>query len=348
MTRPIPLLNNDVRPPPNSFVVLDRKIVYMSVTKVACTSLRWMIADLAGENLESFYGTLEAQQSRLMTVHRNRDHWQHAPQLGQLSERRLSEISRDNGWFIFAVVRDPWTRLWSAWQSKFLVRHQLYYDRFSTEPWFPRVPEKSQDVIDDFKKFVDARPWQHNPQLTDNVHFKPQVFSVRPHLVNYTKVYDLHDLSTLFADLHTHLKAIGKDKELYVPRANDTPLPLIPAVLENGVAEQIEDAYREDFEIYGERWSLDTIKMQDSWTADAIRHAAYHTVANQRIGDMRNAARQMRRELKNAQGRVRLLEARVSNESAASTRSTSIGETATRVARKVVRRARAWQRNRKA
>ena len=148
-------------------------------------------------------------------------------------------------------------------------------------------------------------PWERNPQLIDNVHFKPQVFSVRPNLVNYTKVYDLSDLSTLFADLHTHLKEIGKDKELYVPRANDTPLPLIPAVLENGVAEQIEDAYRDDFEVYGDRWSLDTVKMQDSWTADAIKHAVYHTVANQRIGDMRNEARAMRRELKQTQARVR-------------------------------------------
>jgi hypothetical protein len=328
-------------------VVPDRKVVYISVTKVACTSLRWMIADLAGENLSSFYGTLEAHQTRLMTVHRNRNHWQHTPQLNELSQRRFAEISRDNGWFIFAVVRDPWTRLWSGWQSKFLVRHQSYYERFSAEPWFPRVPEKSQDVIDDFKRFVDARPWQHNPQLVDNVHFKPQVFSVRPELVNYTKVYDLHDLSTLFADLHTHLKGIGKDKELYVPRANDTPLPLIPAVLDNGVAEQIEDAFREDFEVYGERWSLGTVKMQDSWTADAIRHAAYHTVANQRIGDMRNEARAMRRELKHSQSRVRLLEARAKSASAASTRSMSVRDSATQVARKVARRVRKWQRDSK-
>ena len=42
-------------PPGNSFVVWDRKIVYVSVTKAACTTLRWMIADLAGEDLDSFH-----------------------------------------------------------------------------------------------------------------------------------------------------------------------------------------------------------------------------------------------------------------------------------------------------
>ena len=51
VTLPTPLLNG-IDPPGNSFVVWDRKIVYMSVTKAACTTLRWMIADLAGEDLE--------------------------------------------------------------------------------------------------------------------------------------------------------------------------------------------------------------------------------------------------------------------------------------------------------
>jgi hypothetical protein len=88
-------------------------------------------------------------------------------------------------------------------------------------------------------------------------------------------------------------------------------LPLIPAVLEGGVAEAIERAYAPDFEAFGDRWSVDTIKMdQELWSSDAIRHAAYHTVANQRIGDMRNEAWRLRRELHQAQKRIAVLERR--------------------------------------
>jgi hypothetical protein len=346
MTEPTPLLNDDSVRLPNSFVVPRRKIVYISVTKAACTSLRWMIADLAGENLKSFYATLDAHQSRLMTVHRNRDHWKHAPQLRRVPKRKRATISRDNGWFIFAVVRDPWSRLWSAWQSKFLVRHPYYFDRFGRRAWFPRIPEKADDVLTDFHAFVAARPWENDDQLVGDVHFKPQVFSVRPHVVNYTKVYDLGDMSVLFADLHTHLRGLGKDKELYVPRANDTPLPLIPAVLDDGIAAEIEDSYRDDFAVYGERWSLDTVAMQDSWTADAIRHAAYHTVANQRIGDMRDEARGLRRDLAHAQHRIEHLEARLSGGSATSARAASALEAVGHAGREMAHRVRDWRRDR--
>jgi Sulfotransferase family len=310
MTAPTPLLNG-IRPPGNSFVLPEHKIVYMSVTKVACTSLRWMIADISGEDLDSFYPAIGAHQSRLMTIHRNRTHWEKTPQLFTLTDQQRAEISRDNGWFIFAVVRDPWSRLWSGWQSKFLVRHQFYVDQYAEEPWFPRVPTKPEDVIEDFAKFTAARPWETHPLLSTDVHFLPQVHSVRPQGINYTRIYDLSDLSTLFRDLHAHLASQGKDQELYLPRANETPLPLIPAVLEGGVAEAIERAYAPDFEAFGDRWSLDTVKMdQELWSSDAIRHAAYHTVANQRIGDMRNEAWRLRRELHQAQKRIAVLERR--------------------------------------
>jgi hypothetical protein len=297
------------RSPGNSFVLWDQKIVYISVTKVACTALRWMVADLSGEDLESFYSATSGHQSRLMTIHRERTHWQNTPQYFDVPREKRPEISRDNGWFIFAVVRDPWSRLWSAWQSKFLVRHRLYVETYGSEPWFPRVPEKPQDVIDDFRAFVEASPWLTNETLSTDVHFLPQVHSVRPKEINYTKVYDLREMSTLLADIRTHLRTIGRDQELYLPRSNETPLPLIPAVLENGVAERITELYRADFDQYGDRWSLDTVKMQDSWTDDAIRFAAYHSVANERIGDMRDAARELRRELKAANKTIARLEA---------------------------------------
>ena len=39
--------------------------------------------------------------------------------------RSSAAISPENGWFVFTVVRHPAARLFSAWQSKLLLR----------EPW---------------------------------------------------------------------------------------------------------------------------------------------------------------------------------------------------------------------
>lgn len=272
-------------------------MVYISVTKVACTSLRWMVADLVGEDFEMFYRAPAAHQSRLMTIHTHRTLWEHSPQLKDVDPELMTQISRDNGWFIFAVVRDPWSRLWSGWQSKFLVRHAGYVAGYGDEPWFPRVPEKPSDVIEDWTRFINARPWATNAELAKDVHFKPQVASVRPQGINYTQIYDITNMSQLFADIRAHLESVGKAQPLYLPRANETPLALTAEVLSNGIAEAIKDSYQVDFDAFGERWSVDDLRfVPDGWTMDAIRAAAFHTVANERIGDLS-------RELKAAKAR---------------------------------------------
>ncbi|WP_277451919.1 sulfotransferase family 2 domain-containing protein [Janibacter sp. DB-40] len=301
---PTPLLN-DIPPPPNSFVLPDHKMVYMSVTKAACTSLRWMVADLSGEDPESFVGAIGGQQSRLLGIHGKRSRWRRTPQLSTLGSEQLAEISPDNGWFVFAAVRDPRSRLWSAWQSTFLVRHVRYVERYADRAWFPRVPASPEQVLEDWRAFVHARPWENDPDLRTDVHFQSQVRSVRPGGVNYTRIYDLSELSTLFADVHEHLRPLGLDQPLYTPRANETPLPIVPEALDDGVAEIIEDSFADDFRAFGDRWSIDRIRMSDGWSADAIEHAAYHTVANERIGDLRTEARRLQQELKQAQRELR-------------------------------------------
>lgn len=289
---------NEPGPPSNSYVLPEHKMVYISVTKVACTSLRWMIADLAGEDLQSFQRAAGGQQSRLMTIHGGRSRWKYTPQLNKMPVDELKEISTENGWFIFAATRDPWSRLWAAWQSKFLVRHVSFMDRYSDEPWFPRVPRNAQDVVEDYRKFVFERPWEKDPNLSRDSHFWPQVRSIRPQAINYTKIYDLSEMSVLISDIRRHLESLKMPSELYLPRANETPLAMTQEILEGGVLEAVRDAYADDFDAFGDRWSSERLKLAPSgWTQDAVDHAAYHTVANERIGDLRTEIIRLRRSL---------------------------------------------------
>jgi hypothetical protein len=304
MAEHAPLLNG-IAPPGNSFVLPEHKMVYISVTKVACTSLRWMIADLAGEDFERFYRVSPPHQTRLMTIHAARTIWQHTPQLKDVPPEIFSEISRDNGWFIFAVVRDPWSRMWSAWQSKFLLRNAFFTEQYCERPWFPRVPQESADVLEDWAKFIAAEPWIADPSLKEDRHFLPQVISVQPDRMNYTNIYDLKNLPVLFDDIRTHLDSIGKLTPLYLPRANETPLPLIADVLDHGVADVIERAYKPDFDAFGDLWSLADLKVPDGpFTMDAIHATAYHTAANERIGDLSGELKAARTSSAEAQARA--------------------------------------------
>jgi len=143
---PCGLVTDGGLPPSNSFVLSRHKMVYISVTKVACTSLRWMMARLGGEDPERFHNGTGPHLTRLMTVHGHRSKWSHVGRLSDMDPAEVAQISPANGWFVFAVVRDPWSRLWSAWQSKFLVRQPTFAMRYGDEPWFPRIPRNPDDV----------------------------------------------------------------------------------------------------------------------------------------------------------------------------------------------------------
>ncbi len=305
-TRPAPhgIVLDGGRPPSNSFVLPQHKIVYISVTKVACTALRWMLADLAGEDPERFYEANGPHLTRLMTVHDTRDRWHVVRRLSEMSPEEVAEISVDNGWFVFAAVRDPWSRLWSAWESKLLTRHPGFVRKYGDQPWFPRIPRSPDDVVADFRTFVETHPWTTDPQLVRDSHFWPQVRSVRPDGLGYSGVYDLSALSRLVADLHAHLAGLGLDRdELYMPRANETPLALTSDVLAGGVAEQVRELYRPDFDRLGDRWRLEDLRLAEPWSPDAMRAVRFQAEVNERIGDLAAHNRRLRRELREAQRR---------------------------------------------
>ena len=53
-------------------------------------------------------------------------------------------------------MREPAKRLWSAWQSKLLLREPRFVEDFGAEPWFPRLPEDPAGIVEDFRRFVAA------------------------------------------------------------------------------------------------------------------------------------------------------------------------------------------------
>jgi hypothetical protein len=136
-------MRRDQLPPHKTatYVLARYKTVYVSVPKAACTSLKWLVAELQGEDSERFHRSLSREVGRAMTIHR-RDLWRHTPMLHELPDEELAAISPDDGWFVFAVVRHPSARVWAAWQSKFLLREPRWIDEFSGAPWLPRAPSR--------------------------------------------------------------------------------------------------------------------------------------------------------------------------------------------------------------
>lgn len=302
----------------NSFVLPQHKVVYISTTKVACTSLKWMVSDLGGEDLEVFRQGASRVQSPLMKIHRGRGRFRHVKNLVDLTPDELREIRPDNGWFIFGLLRDPWSRLWSAWQSKFLVRHHRYLTNFGDRDFFPRIPTQASFVVEDFRTFVEMHPWTSDPILKNDNHFQTQIRWLKPDRIPYSRIYDLRDFADFKSDLHQHLSGLGLDQDLYLPRANETPLAMTREVMGGGVRERVVELYRDDFSIYGDRWDFEKLSFApDGWNKDALSHAAFQTEANGWLDQVYSKGEQWRDErddlatqLRKARRRIKRLERR--------------------------------------
>lgn len=279
-----------------SLVVPELKMAYVTNLKAACSTMKWLIADLTEQDPQRFFSSIGRRPTRSQTIH-DRDGWQGISHLSDYPD--LSRLSPDKGWFVFTLVRDPRARLFSAWQSKLLVGNPNYLGRVVDEPWYPRAPCDASDVIEDFHRFVEAFAAQRRRtrRVGNDGHFRAQSDLVYRHNLRYTGVYDLADIPTFERDLAAHLVAVGHNALPALRRENDTPLKLTKDVVSGGIAEVIADIYREDFERFGSAWEEGPIVHESEWEPAAFTDIAFRRSTHQRIRDLSTHASTLARDI---------------------------------------------------
>jgi sulfotransferase famil protein len=286
-----------------TFVMQRWKAVYVSVNKAACTSLKWLVADLQGEDPEQFHRSLSRELTRTMTIHR-RSLWRKTPMAKRLSDERLERISPENGWFVFAVVRHPTARLFSAWQSKLLLREPWWVDQFGGEEWFPRVPESGQDIVDEFVRFVRTVVREPGQDIMRNRHFAPQGWMLAADRMPYTRIYKTSEIGELLTDFEEHLRGRGYDGgPLKLLRANETPLKPIASLFPPDVLDAARTLCGDDFERFG----YDDVMPGGLDPADRYDDAVLPEIIRlieraERINDLALRAREFKAEVRAADG----------------------------------------------
>jgi sulfotransferase famil protein len=229
-----------------TIVLFEHKLLYLPVPKAGCTSILWLLADIAGIDRSRFHRSTVAEVTLPMTVH-DLWHWeQEGRRLNSLSAEQRDEALTGDGWLRFTVVREPASRVWSAWQSKLLMREPRYVSFFGDEPWFPRPPDANapEQIVDDFCSFITALParW-HDPAVRDP-HWTAQYDIVDS--LPLTHVGHLDKLGDTMDVLRAHL---GDRPELAsdLPRENRMPLAWDPVVLDASGADALRELYGEDF-----------------------------------------------------------------------------------------------------
>ena len=271
-----------VRP---TFVLRRYKTVYVAVSKAACTSLKWLVADIQGEDPARFRAS-SRMVTRDMGIHL-RGCWRRTPTLDSLPDDELARIDPADGWFVFTVVRHPAARLFSAWQSKLLLREPKYAERYGDAPWFPRLPRSTDEVVEDFGRFAAAIAADPKRGVMRDRHFMPQWVEAAPDRMPYSRIYDTREIPELLEHLGTHLRANGYAGELRLPRSNESPLAPIAALYTPAVCEVLESLYGDDYRHLG----YDGVAPPRLDPAGAYPDAAFDEIArlverHERIGDL--------------------------------------------------------------
>ena len=82
-------------------------------------------------------------------------------------------------WFVFAVVRHPTARLFSAWQSKLLLREPWWVDQYGERPWFPRVPSTATSCVEDLSRFARRDDRRARPEAAAQPPLRPPAADAR-------------------------------------------------------------------------------------------------------------------------------------------------------------------------
>jgi hypothetical protein len=269
-------------------VLPEQRVLFFPMPKAGCTSMLWLLAELAGLSADDFARSALPEVSPALVVH-DLARWPKRHRLAGLDPDAAERALHEDGWLRFTVVRDPGPRLWSAWQSKLLLREPKFVAKFGELHWFPRLPQEPVQILEDFAAFVavlgdDGTHDVHWAVQHDLVSFLPFGHVGRVEAMDETT-------AALWAHLGTASAAAAGGS---LRRDNRTPLPLPAAAFPPAVAAGVDAHYAADLSSYGYSPLSDRPTVTDDWEQTVapllplVRDLIDH---NERIGQLSRLAR---------------------------------------------------------
>lgn len=299
-----------------TIVLPEHRILFLPTPKAACTSILWQLARLGGQPLERFDESGLSEVSPALTIH-DMSRWEQRFRFAKLSLAERAEILTDDAWFRFTVVRDPATRVWSAWQSKLLLREPRFFAEWGDRPWFPRIPQTPAQVVEDFRAFAAALA---DPQIED-VHWTVQADLLGD--LPFTHVGRTEALPETLAALSAHLESLGTGAHLEPGRDNRTPLPMPGSAYDAVAAAAVNERYAKDFERFGYERVTPATGADTGWSRKAapiIPLLRELIERNARVGQLSAVARERGQQRRQVAHRLHRLEKRLENRTAARSR----------------------------
>lgn len=270
----------------NSFCSERHKLFYVATPKVACTSLKWWFAEIAGVSSDLILTTDSNESDPELVIH---------DALGKASsgitglspsELEIPIISKD--YFRFAVVRNPYKRIFSAWQSKILLQEPLQAEPFLNCDFYRRPIKCVADIASLFEEFLEHIATF--PEEWLDAHWKPQANLLRPDIISYSLISRIEEPEILERALREHVKF-----EIASPFAahhkNVSLIPYSRKFVTDRSAEIIQKLYAQDFIAFG--YDIDPPESKNEISLDLLK-ASIHGITlvrgrNKQIGSIRRS-----------------------------------------------------------
>lgn len=228
----------------NSFYLPHLHLHYLATPKAACTSWKWWVAallELSPPQDNSHWACLEASPD--LMVHQ----WigAAAPLVQNFDLQALSRACSDPQVYRFALVRNPFTRIFSAWSSKILLqeRGQIPDDLCAAAQ---ALPKTDGEVAAAFEAFVEDISLRDLQQGWRNVHWMPQSLWLDFFQTHYDAIFPLEDMAKAQNEVAQRLAAQGRN---FPPLGHfhETVLPYQRRFLTARTIQLIQELYAEDF-----------------------------------------------------------------------------------------------------
>ena len=231
----------------NSYRSERHKLFYVATPKVACTSIKWWFAALEG-HAQALRGITDSGETGPDMIIHDSFH-RVAPDVTHLAPEALLEPLSSDSYFRFAVVRNPYKRVFSAWQQKLLVREPLQIKPYLESDFFHRRIASQADIATAFEVFLEHPAINEAPSFWD-VHWVPQATLLRPDLINYSQLVQIENAKELSLALAERLGE-STPNPFESRRANESLIPYLAELITARSSELIRSLYADDFDTFG-------------------------------------------------------------------------------------------------
>ena len=202
----------------HSFVFPDHKVLYQETPKAACSSIKVGLLALLHRTLEDLGASQRPRKFPEAVVH-DREVYP-ALSLADLDETQLADAITGPNWLRFCVVRDPFSRLYSAWEDKVFLGDPWLLDRFQVLGAHDHVVDGPLDLRATFSAFTEDLALRREIYFED-MHFRPQVGVVHLDAVPFTDIVLLPELNDFLTKLRRHVGRLDSSIDIALPRVNE-------------------------------------------------------------------------------------------------------------------------------